>query len=138
MTPRHDEDDSFTDSARRQAIEAYDQARDTVSDAGQKARDSLGEAPLIALVGGIAAGALIAALLPRTDRETELVAPTAKRIKKTARAAADAARETGSSHLSDLGISRGKGEQSLRSLLQNVGDAAKASADAALSAARKN
>lgn len=137
MTPRHDEDDSFTDSARRKAIEAYDQARDSVTDAGQKARSSLGEAPLIALAGGIAAGAIIAALLPRTDKETELVAPTAKRVKQTARAAADAARETGSKHLSEIGISRDKGEQTLRSLLSGVGDAAKASADAALGAARK-
>ena len=51
--------ESTTASARQRAIEAYDGARDRVS-------DTLGEAPLIALAGGIAAGALIAALLPRT------------------------------------------------------------------------
>lgn len=139
MTPRHDEDDSnFADNARKRAIDAYEQARDNVSDAGKKTRDSLSEAPLIALAGGIAAGALIAALLPRTDKETELVRPTAKKVKKTARAAADAARKTGTRHLDELGISRDKGEQTLRSLLQGVGEAAKASAEAAVSAARKN
>ena len=139
MTPRHDEDDSnFADNARKRAIDAYEQARGNVSDAGKKARDSLADAPLLALAGGIAAGALIAALLPRTDKETELVGPTAKRVKETARVAAEAAKETGARHLEELGISREKGEQTLRTLIQGVGEAAKASADAAVNAARKS
>ena len=46
-------------SRRQRAIEAYGSARG-------RASDTLNEAPLIALAGGIAAGALIAALLPRT------------------------------------------------------------------------
>lgn len=138
MTPRHDEDDSnFADQARKRAIEAYEQARGNVADAGKKARDSLSDAPLIALAGGIAAGALIAALLPRTAKEAELVGPTAKRVKQTARAAAEAARETGARHLEELGISREKGEQTLRTLIRGVGEAAKASGEAAVSAARK-
>lgn len=137
MSPRHDDDRNFADQARQRAIESYEQARDNVAGASKKARESLSDAPLLALAGGIAAGALIAALLPRTDKETELVGPTAKRVKQTARAAADAARETGTKQLEELGISREKGEQTLRSLLQGMGDAAKASAGAAVDAARK-
>ena len=117
-------------SARQRAIEAYDSARDRVS-------DTLGEAPLIALAGGIAAGALIAALLPRTETETRLVRPTARRVKKTARAAFEAAKETGAGRLDELGLSRTKGEETIRSLLQGVTDAAAASGQAALDAARK-
>ena len=88
------DDDTTADtgsSARQRAIEAYESARDSVSGAGRKAASNLTEAPLIALAGGIAAGALIAALLPRTESETRLVRPTAKRVKDTARASADAA-----------------------------------------------
>ncbi|MEO6433125.1 MAG: hypothetical protein ABIO29_03985 [Sphingomicrobium sp.] len=135
MTAKNDQ--GYAENARQRAIEAYEQGRDAVSDAGKKARDGLDEAPLIALAGGLAAGALLAALLPRTDREVEFVAPTAKRVKSTVKSAADAARETGAARLKDVGISREKGEQSLRSLLQSVGDAAKASAEAAFDAARK-
>ncbi len=138
MSPRHDEDQNFADKARQRAIESYEQARDSAADAGKKARDTLSDAPLIALAGGIAAGALIAALLPRTDKETDLVRPTAKRVRDTAKAAAEAARETGTKHLEELGISRDRGEQTLRSLLRGVGEAAKASADAAVDAARKS
>jgi len=139
MTPKNDQDDGgFAENARQRAIETYEQARDNAADAGRKARDSLSEAPLLALAGGIAAGAIIAALLPRTEKEQELVGPTAKRVKQTARAAAEAARDTGSKRLDDLGINREKGSQTLRSLLQNVGEAVKASAEAGLDAARKN
>ena len=123
-------------TARERAIEAYEAARDNLADGGRRARDTLGDAPLIALAGGIAAGALIAALLPRTARETELVRPTAKRVKDTARAAYDAARETGSSKLQEAGISRDKGKATLQSLIEGVADAARASAGAAYDAAR--
>jgi hypothetical protein len=121
--------DTTSASARQRAIEAYDSARDRVS-------GTLSEAPLIALAGGIAAGALIAALLPRTNTETRLVRPTARRVKDTARAAYTAAKETGSERLNELGLSREKGEETIRSLLQGVTDAAKASGQAAFDAAR--
>ncbi|HVM22615.1 MAG TPA: hypothetical protein VM308_04860 [Sphingomicrobium sp.] len=117
-------------SPRQRAIDAYESAR-------ERTTDTLAEAPLIALAGGIAAGALIAALLPRTQSETRLVRPTARRVKTAAGAAYQAARETGSRQLDELGINRAKGEETIRSLFQGVTDAAKASASAALDAARK-
>ena len=43
-------------SARERAVTAYDNARDNAAAAGRKASDQLGEAPLIVLTGGIAAG----------------------------------------------------------------------------------
>ena len=124
------------ETARERAIEAYENARDNLADGGRKVRDSLGEAPLIALAGGIAAGALIAALLPRTEREARLVRPTARRVKETARAAYDAAREAGSATLDEAGINRDKGKSVVQGLLDSVADAAKASANAAYDAAR--
>ena len=130
------EDNSFADTARQRAIEAYDSARDGVADAGRKAAGTLSEAPLIALAGVAAAGALIAALLPRTRAETEALRPTVRRVRKTAKAALDAARETGSGRLNELGITRDKGEDTIRSLFEGVTDAAKASGQAALSAAK--
>lgn len=115
--------------ARQRAIEAYEGLSD-------RAADTLGQAPLLALAGGLAAGALIAALLPRTDAETRLVRPTARRVKKTATAAVDAARDTGSQRLDQMGLNREKGEETIRKLLDDLTDAAKASASAALDAAR--
>lgn len=115
--------------ARQRAIEAYGRA-------GRRATDSLGEAPLIALAGGVAAGALIAALLPRTASETRLVRPTARRVRETARDAVEAARKTGTDKLNELGLTREKGEETIRSLFEGVSDAVKASGQAAYDTAR--
>ena len=57
-------------------------------------------------------------------------------MRKSARAAVDAARDTGSKRLDELGLSREKGEQMIRSLLEGVADAAKASGQAAVDAVR--
>jgi len=116
-------------SPRQRAIEAYESAR-------ERTVDTLGEAPFIALAGGIAAGALLAALLPRTQTESRLIRPTARRVKESARSAIDAARSTGSQRLDELGISREKGEETIRSLLDGLTDAARASAKAAAEAVR--
>ncbi|MFL6753373.1 MAG: hypothetical protein ACJ8EH_11800 [Sphingomicrobium sp.] len=124
-----DTSDTGDTSPRQRAIEAYVDARG-------RAVDTLGEAPLLALAGGLAAGALIAALLPRTDTESRLVRPTARRVRDTARAALDAARDTGTQRLDELGLNRSKGEETIRSLLDGLSDAARASANAAMDTVR--
>ena len=121
---------------RQRAIEAYETARSSVSDAGRRAADNVADAPLIALAGGLAAGALIAALLPRTETEDRLIRPTARRVRQSARAAATAARDTGTQRLGELGLTRETGEDTIRSLLDSVTDAATASARAASDAAK--
>lgn len=123
-------DDSNGASPRQRAIEAYEGTRD-------RAVGTLNEAPLIALAGGIAAGALIAALLPRTQAETRAVRPTARRLRNGVEAAAKAARETSKERFNELGFSRQEGEETFNRFLQGLKDTAKASADAALDAARK-
>ena len=125
-----DERTSPEPGSRLSAIEAYDSTRERVS-------DTLSEAPLIALAGGLAAGALIAALLPRTQAETRAVRPTAKRIKQSAKAAYEAAKDTGTQRLDELGLNRNNAEKTIRSLLSDVTQAAKDSGQAALDAARK-
>lgn len=121
---------STTAAARQRAIEAYDSARGSVS-------DTVSDAPLLVLAGGIAAGALLAAFLPRTEAEDRLIQPTARRVRESARAAADAARQTGSQRLGDFGLTPDKAEETIRSLLDNVAEVARDSATAALDAAKQ-
>lgn len=123
------EQETESRGARQRAIEAYSDARD-------RAVDTLSEAPLLALAGGLAAGALIAALIPRTETETRMVRPTARRLKVGARAAANAARETGAQRLQEMGLTRERAEETIRNLFGEVSQAAKESANAALDAAR--
>lgn len=123
------ENETSGGSPRQRAIAAYESARG-------RTVDTLAEAPLIALAGGLAAGALIAALLPRSDTEARLIGPTARRVKDSARSAIDAARTTGTQRLDELGISREKGEETIRNLLEGLTDAARASGKAAVDAVR--
>lgn len=129
--------ESATDrTARQRAIEAYDNARDRVSEAGQKAGDTLGQAPLIALAGGLAAGALLAALLPKSKAEEKLLGPVGERLTGTAKAAADAARDAGTQRLEELGLTRDAGVDTIKSILKGAGDAARTSAQAAIGTVR--
>ena len=130
MTDNRSIDEGSEPTSRRQrAIEALGNARD-------RAGDALDEAPLIALAGGLAAGALIAALLPRTRTEERLVRPYANRAKETARSAAQAAKEAGRSRLDELGLTADKGKDAVRSLLDGAREAARASAEAAAGTVR--
>ena len=133
MTPTQDNrstrDTGFAGTARQRAIDAYESA-------GKRAADSFEQAPLIALAGGLAAGALIAALLPRTRAETKAFRPVGDKLTESAKAAAAAAKQAGTTRLEELGLTREKGAETLRALFEGAGDAAKTSAQAALSAAR--
>ncbi len=75
-------------------------------------------------------------MLPRTSAEERLVRPTARRIRQSAKAAVKAARDTSKERFNDLGFSREKGEETLNNFLQGLKDTARASADAAVEAAR--
>jgi hypothetical protein len=112
---------------RKRAIEAYDEARSGVSDARQRGVEAIDDAPLIALAGGIAAGALIAALLPRSETEARLLRPVTDRVGDTARSAARAAKEAGRERLEELGLTPDRGADTIRSIFQGAGEAVRSS-----------
>ena len=116
-------------SPRERAIDAYDNAR-------ERAREGVDGSPLLALGGGLALGALIAALLPKTRAEDRLLGPVGGRITDTARSAADAAKEAGREKLSELNIPREAGKGAMQSLIDGIGEAARTSGKAAVEAAR--
>jgi hypothetical protein len=123
----------FVESARERAIEAYDNVLDRATAASARA----GEMPLLALAGGVALGALLAALLPRTRTEEKLLGPVGGKITDGARAAADAAKEAGREKLTELNITRDAGANAVQSLVDGLTEAAKVSGQAALGAVRK-
>ena len=123
-------------SPRQRAIEAYGSARERVSGAGRRAEEALSETPLIVLAAGLAAGAAIAALLPRTRAETRLLRPVTDRARETARTAYSAAKDAGRGRLDELGLTRDRGSDAVRSIIDGAKDAAKASAEAAFGTVR--
>ncbi|HEY0629282.1 MAG TPA: hypothetical protein VGD23_08140 [Sphingomicrobium sp.] len=120
---------SSNPSARERAIEAYDSAR-------ERAREGVDGAPLLALGGGLALGALLAALLPKTRAEERLLGDVGGRITDSARTAAEAAKEAGREKLAELNITRDAGRGAVQSLVDGITEAAKTSGQAAVSAVR--
>jgi hypothetical protein len=110
---------------RTRAIEAYDSALDSASGAGRRASESIGDAPLIALGAGVALGAVLAAIIPTSRKERELLRPYGDRVTGAARDAAEAARQAGSGKLRELGLTPDV-------LADKAGEAAKATAQAAI------
>jgi len=124
-------------SRRQRAIEAYGSARGRVGDAGRRAGDALDEAPLVAIAAGLAAGAAIAALLPRSRTEDRLLKPVTDRARETAQSAIQAAKDAGRERLDELGLTKERGSETVKSIIDGARDAAKASAQAAVGTYRR-
>jgi hypothetical protein len=137
MTDSRSIDQEPAASPRQRAIEAYGSARERVGDAGRKAAGTLQEAPLIALAAGLAAGAAIAALLPRTRTEERVLKPVTDKAREQARTAYAAAKDAGRGRLDELGLTPERGSDAVRSIIEGATDAAKASAQAAFGAVRR-
>lgn len=80
-------------SARERTSAAYAAARETAGSVGQRTAESIDSAPMSAVFGGLALGAIAGALLPRTDREAQLLGPAGRRLNDTARDAVRSARD---------------------------------------------
>ena len=120
---------STTPTARERAVDAYDGAR-------ERALDGIEGSPLLALGGGLALGAILAAILPRTRTEERLLGEVGGRVTGSAREALGAAKEAGREKLAELNITREAGKGAVQSLVDGITEAARTSGRAALEAAR--
>ena len=111
-------------SARERASGALDTTREGAARAGRRTAEGIDSNPAGALIAGLAIGALAAALLPKTRRETETLGRFGSRINETAREAARAAREAGRSKLDELGLNADNAKQKISELASTSASAA--------------
>lgn len=74
------------EQARERTLSAYESARSRAADVTRDVTDRMAVYPAAAVIGGLAVGALLGFLLPRTEREREWLGETGRKL-------ADAARE---------------------------------------------
>jgi ElaB/YqjD/DUF883 family membrane-anchored ribosome-binding protein len=86
------------EATRAKTSAAYSGAKERASSATQK----LGSNPVAAIAGGFAVGAVLAAVLPSTRRETELLGGVGGKITDAARDAANSAVEAGRAQVEEL------------------------------------
>ena len=118
-------------SALDRTRETTTKAIDAASEAARRASHSLEGSPLGLLVGGIAVGAVLGALLPRSAKEKELLAPVGARLGTTARAAFAAAKDAGKSELEARGLTRDSAQAQAKELFRGVVKAAGSAGTAA-------
>lgn len=150
----------MTDSLRNKATETYTQARTKAEKAldvsrtklrdgaaatrvrakaaQEKARNGLSGNPLTAVVGGLALGAIIAALLPKTQRERRLVGPVSRSVKSSAKTAAKVAGNVAKAELIALGVSGDAARKQVRELAGKISKAASSASEAAVKTVRKD
>lgn len=145
-TPNHgtNHDTAAHDTATR-LRDGLDTARETVSnvyhtgvDKASDAVHGLESSPVGILVGGLAVGLIAGALLPRSQREKDLLAPVGQRISDTARSAVQAAREAGQAELETRGLTRDGAREQVRGLVEGVVQAVSTAGAAAAKGAKQN
>ncbi len=138
-----------TAAAREQAAKAYESGREaaargvnTSKDLATKALirsgDSIDKNPLAIVLGGIAIGAIVGALIPRTEREVKLMGKTGKKLNKKAKKMAEAAKDAGKTKIDTLGLNGDAIRDQFRGLVSKASEAVKAAGQAATEAAKKN
>lgn len=120
-----------SEAARAAAGEAIDSAKAGAGKVRATAADGIEANPVAAVIGGLVLGAVAGALLPRSDREAQLLRPVGSKLNEAALGAFAAAKEAGRQSLSEHGLSRDAAREQVGKLV----DAATKTATAAGSAA---
>lgn len=118
------------------ASRAYDRTREGARTGARKTGEGINENPFIALAGGLAIGAILGSLIPRSRKERELLSDVGRDLNTRAHGAYDAARQAGAQKLEERGITPEAAENAIRDVARGIGDAASQSATAATEAAR--
>lgn len=84
--------------------------------------------PLALVAGGVAIGAVVGMLLPRLDKERELLAPVGAKIADRATATIQAAKDAGRAEIEGLIPNRDNAKEKVGALFGNVVEAAKGAA----------
>ena len=124
-------------AARERTSAAYDTARERASKARERTSDGIDSNPVAALVGGLVLGGILAAVLPKTRREEEMLGDYGRKINERAREAARAAKDAGVGKLDELGYNRQNAEEKLRTLRSDFADIASTAAQRIKGAARE-
>ncbi len=125
------------ESGKAKAESAARATRSGAQSAARKTVESVDRNPVAAVLGGLALGAIAAALLPKTQREDKLVGNVGKKVRKTAADARAVATKTAKEKLDNLGVNGEAAKSQLRDLIGKIGEAAQSAGSAAVDTVRK-
>ena len=102
MAASTDQETPAEAGARSRAAEAIEAARSRASDVTRQASDQFSVYPVGAVIGGFALGALLALVLPRTEREDRTLGTAGRKLTGAAREAAQRGLDAGKEQIEQL------------------------------------
>lgn len=140
--------DEASAAARQRATVALSKTKDAASrsvassrqiaeKAAARSGDTIDKNPLAMVVGGIALGAIIGALLPKSVREEKVLGTAGRKLNSKARDVATAAKQAGKDKIETFGFNKDNARNQFRDLVDKATEAVKAAGKAASDAARK-
>lgn len=105
--------------------------------AGDTTVQTIDNSPLAIVAGGLAIGAIVGMLLPKTEREMKALGKAGKKLNKAAKRAAEAAKIAGKDKVESLGLNQDALRDQFRDLVSKASEAVKAAGKAAADEARK-
>jgi hypothetical protein len=136
-TPEDHHAKRAADSVTHRVTKTARSARAVSSRAAETAAGTVDNRPFSAIGGAIALGALVAALLPATRREAEMVGPLGERVRSALEDALQAAREAGTGELTAAGLTLAAATNGLGGVVGSLAKAAVAASGAAAISVRK-
>jgi ElaB/YqjD/DUF883 family membrane-anchored ribosome-binding protein len=125
------------DKSKAAAVKSVESSRVLAKKAGDTTTQTIDKNPLVIVAGGLAIGAIVGMLLPKTDREKTVFGKAGKIVNDTAKRATDAAKQAGKSRVDELGLNADSMREQFRDLVDKASEAVKAAGKAAANEARK-
>jgi ElaB/YqjD/DUF883 family membrane-anchored ribosome-binding protein len=119
------------------AAKSVESSRALARKAGDTTTQTIDKNPLAIVAGGLAIGAIVGMLLPKSEREKKVLGKAGKLVNETAKRATNAAKEAGKSRVDELGLNADSMRDQFRDLVSKASEAVKAAGKAAANEARK-
>ncbi len=125
------------DKSKAAAAQSVKSSKALARKAGDTTTQTIDNNPLAIVAGGLAIGAIVGMLLPKTDREKKVLGKAGKLVNDTAKRAKDAAKQAGKARVDELGLNADSMRDQFRDLVSKASEAVKAAGQAAADEARK-
>ncbi len=124
-------------SGKERAAAGVQKGRELAVKASDKSLEQIDSTPLAVIAGGLIIGGLIAAFLPETQREKNILGKTGAKLNGKVKSAASAAKTAGSSKLEELGVSKDSLQGHIGGLVDKAINVAKEVSSTAAKAAKE-
>jgi ElaB/YqjD/DUF883 family membrane-anchored ribosome-binding protein len=119
------------------AAKSVQSSKKIAQKASKTTSQTVDKSPLAIVAGGLAVGAILGMLLPKTEGEKKALGKAGKKVNETAKRAMEAAKSAGKDKVDSLGLNQDALRDQFRDLVSKASEAVKAAGKAASDEARK-